>query len=139
MSIKTSKEIERDMRKLLLASPVASAVSGSVYFPTYRPRDSKLEDITVKFMSGGTEQMQKGVVSVKIYVPDIDPYGNGVMVENGARTEELQRIVQDWLDSNPAAKTNYLLELHETISVTEYEEIQQHAVSVMLDYTLFNE
>ena len=61
------------------------------------------------------------------------------MVENGARTEELQRIVQDWLDSNPAAKTNYLLELHETISVTEYEEIQQHAVSVMLDYTLFNE
>ena len=44
MSIKTSKEIEQDMRKLILASPVASAVSGSVYFPGYRPRDSKLEE-----------------------------------------------------------------------------------------------
>lgn len=139
MSIKTSKEIERDMRALLLASPVASAVSGSVYFSGYRPRDSKLEDITVTFIAGQTDQMQKGVVSVKIYVPDIDPYGNGVMVEKGARTEELQRIVQDWLDSNPAANTNYLLELQNTISVTEYEEIQQHAVSVMLQYTLFNE
>lgn len=139
MSIKTSKEIEQDMRKLILASPVASAVSGSVYFPGYRPRDSKLEDIVIVFLSGLATQMQKGIVSVKIYVPDIDPYGNGVMVENGARTEELQRIVQDWLDSYPAAKTDYLIELQDTITTVEDVDIQQHFVSVMLHYTLFNE
>lgn len=139
MSIKTSKEIEQDMRKLILASPVASAVSGSVYFPGYRPRDSKLEDIVIVFLSGLATQMQKGIVSVKIYVPDIDPYGNGVMVENGARTEELQRIVQDWLDSYPAAQTDYLIELQDTITTVEDVDIQQHFVSVMLHYTLFNE
>ena len=136
---KTGTQVLTDVYSWLRGSALAELVSGGVYYAETRPRDSKLEDIVIVFLSGLATQMQKGIVSVKIYVPDIDPYGNGVMVENGARTAELQRIVQDWLDSYPAAKTDYLIELQDTITTVEDVDIQQHFVSVMLHYTLFNE
>lgn len=139
MSTLTAKEIQTFFFDLIKASPLATAVTGGVYRHGLRPRDSKLEDITVSFVSGLANQMQTGVIAVCIYVPDIDPYGNGVLVENGSRTEVLERAAQDWIDSYPASNTDYLLRLQDTITTVEDPEIHQHFVSVMLYYNLFTE
>ena len=139
MSTKTAKEIQTDIFDLIKASPLANAISGGVYRAGLRPRDSKLEDITVSFVSGLPNQIQTGIIAICIYVPDIDPYGNGAFVEDGARTELLERLSQNWLDTIPARSTDYVLRLQDTITTIEDEEIKQHFVSVMLHYEYCSE
>ena len=82
---KTSKQVQGDVYRLLKDSTLYSMISGEVYRQGYRPRDSRLEDAVVIFTAGLPDQIQTGVVTVHIYCPDIDPYGNGVLVEDGDR------------------------------------------------------
>lgn len=139
MSTLTAKEIETFFLDIVKASPLATAVSGEGYRRDMRPRDSRLEDITVGFVSGMTDQIQTGVIAICVYVPDIDPYGNGVMSEDGRRTAQLERMAQDWIDSKPTRGTDYRIRLQDTITTVEDEPIHQHFVSIMLRYDLFNE
>lgn len=141
MSIKTDKEIQGDFLDLVSHSPLATAVNGGIYrsngTDSYRPRDSKLEDIEVIFTKGFTEQVQKGVITILVYVPDIDPYGNGVWVEDGARTAQLARIAQDWIDVCPERYTSYGITQKDTITAVPLPDIRQHAVSIQLHYDFF--
>lgn len=141
MSIKTDKEIQGDFLAMVKASPLAEAVNGSVYrasaASSNRPRDSKNEDIEVILTKGFTEQVQKGVITILVYVPDIDPYDNGVLVEDGARTAQLARVAQDWIDSCPERGTGYTFDQQDTIEAIQYPEINQHAVSVQLHYEYY--
>lgn len=88
---KTGKQIQSDVLALLKSSSLPALISGKVYRKGYRPRDSKAEDAIVIFTAGLPGQVQTGVVTINIYVPDIDPYENGVLVENGQRCETLEK------------------------------------------------
>lgn len=133
---KTGKEIQDDIYQMLVGSTLASAVSGHVYKNGYRPRDSRSEDIIVIFTAGYTDQIQSGVVTLNIYVPDVDPYDNGVLVEDGTRTLAIEKAAALWVDS-VVGSTNYRLSLQRTIT-TDYEEsIHQHFVVVKLRYDYF--
>lgn len=160
---KTAKEVQGDILRMIREYPIttdqhagnvlpyplpfplgagtmADCISGDVYRQGLRPRDSQLEDITVGFVAGVPSQIQTGVVAVCIYVPDIDPYDNGVLVEDMQRTAQLERIAQDWFDSihTPALGMGYNLSLQDTITTVEDEPIHQHFISIMLKYKFFN-
>lgn len=138
---KTSKEIQSDFYAMLKNSSLAKAVNGNVYRASvdssYRPRNSNYEDIEVIFSQGATEQIQKGVITILVYVADIDPYENGVLVENGSRIEELSRMAQDWVDSCPEAGTGYGISQKTPIDSIPIKEINQHAVSIQLNYEYY--
>lgn len=134
---KTAKQVQGDIYRLLKDSTLYTMISGEVYRQGYRPRDSRLEDAVVIFNSGLADQIQSGVVIVQIFVPDIDPYGNGVLVENGQRTEELEALAQRWADSLTAEVSCYKFKLQRTICTDEAEEINQHFVVVPLEYLYF--
>lgn len=90
------------------------------------------------FTAGLPDQVQTGVVTVNIYVPDIDPYDDGLLVEDSERTEEVEGLAQQWVEGLTADRTNYLFRLQQTI-FTEYEaEIHQHFVVVKLAYEYFD-
>ena len=91
---KTGKQVQGDVYQMLKDSALCSMISGAVYRGGYRPRDSHKEDVVVIFTAGIPDQIQTGVVTVNIFVPDIDPYDNGVLVEDGERTAELERYAQ---------------------------------------------
>lgn len=135
--MKTAKEIQTDFLALVANSPMAKSISGKVYRKGYRPRDSQLEDITVAFVSGLPTQIESGVVAICIYVPDIDSFDNGVLVEDGTRTDELEKMCRNWIDTNPASGTDYTIELQTTIATVEDEAIHQHFVSLMIKYRHF--
>ena len=136
---KTSKQIQGDIYRLLKASPLYAQklLSGDVYRKGNRPRDSRKEDAVVIFTTGLADQIQTGVITVNIYVPDIDPYGNGVWTENGERMEEVERLAQEWVDWIYDNVTDYGIELKETIRTEEEPDIRQHFVVVKLKYRLF--
>lgn len=140
MAKKTSKQVEGYVYALLQSSDLASSLSGGVYRQGLRPRDSKLEDAVVIFTSGrAAEQIQTGVVTLNIYVPDIDPYANGVLVEDGSRVEELQSLAQAWADSLTCSVTDgYRFRLAQTITSEEEADLGQHFVVVALDYEYYD-
>lgn len=131
---KTGKQIQGDVLALLKSSSLPSLISGKVYRKGYRPRDSKLEDAIVIFTTGLPGQIETGVVTVNIYIPDIDPYQNGVLVEDGQRSETLEKAAAKWVDSLTAAMSNYRFRLQQTIYTEEEPDINQHFVVVKLKY-----
>ena len=134
---KTGKQVQGDIYRLFKGSTLYTMISGDVYRNGYRPRDSRLEDAVVTFTAGLPDQIQTGVVTVNIFVPDIDPYKNGVLVEDGQRTEELERLAQAWVDSLTAAVSCYKFKLMQTIYTEEEAEINQHFIVVKLAYEYF--
>lgn len=134
---KTGKQVQGDIYQLLKGSTLYSMISGDVYRNGYRPRDSRLEDAVVIFTAGMPDQIQTGVVTVNIFVPDIDPYDNGVFVEDGQRTEALERLATEWAESLTAAVSCYKFKLQQTIYTEEEAEINQHFIVVKLGYQYF--
>ena len=139
---KTSKQVQSDVIALLKDSPLASSVSGGIYRgepdSSFRPRDSKLEDIVVIFTNGYPSEIETGVVTVHIYVPDIDPYGDGVLVEDGKRTEQLERLADDWVNSLTCDRSDYKFKLRQTIHTQYNPDIHQNFVVVRLGYNLYD-
>lgn len=136
---KTSKQVQGDIYRLLKGSTLSSMISGEVYRNGLRSRDSRKEDAVVIFTTGLPYQIQTGVVTVNIYVPDIDPYDNGVLVEDGERTEEIERLAQQWVDSLTADKSCYKFRLQQTIYTEEESDINQHFIVVKLGYEYFGD
>lgn len=136
---KTGKQVQNDVLTLLKNSMLPSIISGGVYRNGYRPRDSKQEDAIVIFTAGLPSEIQTGVVTVNIYVPDIDPYENGVLVEDGQRCETLEQAAALWVDSLTAAVSNYRFKLQQTIYTEEEPEINQHFIVVKLKYELLTD
>lgn len=133
---KTSKQIQGDIYKLLKDSTLYTMISGEVYRQGYRPRDSRKEDAVVIFTTGLPNQIQTGIVTVNIFVPDIDPYDNGVWVEDGERTERVERLAQEWVDDIIDKDCLYAFELSHTICTEAEPSINQHFVVVKLKYKL---
>ncbi len=131
---KTAKQIQSDIMALLKRSTLPDMISGNVYRNGYRPRDSKEEDAIVIFTTGLPGQIQTGIVTINIYCPDIDPFDNGVLVENGQRCEELEKAAADWVAGLTAAISNYKFKLKQTIYTEEEAETHQHFVVVKLQF-----
>lgn len=136
---KTAKQIQSDIMALLSDTPLVAAISGKVYRAGLRPRDSRAEDLIVIFTTGLPDQIQTGVVTLNLYVPDIDPYDdNGVFVENTRRCEELEQAASEWVESLTAAMSDYRFRLQQTIYTEAEPDINQHFIVVKLQYVYFN-
>lgn len=140
MRIKTAKEVQNDVFKLVLGSPLAEGVNGRVYRNGQRPRDRKdYEDIIVTHTSSDPMQKQVGVVTINIYVPDIDPLESGQMMEDVSRTIEIETMAADWVSClNIERETDYTFELHREINTIADQDTEAHIVVIQLKYTIFN-
>lgn len=131
---KTGHDIEDEVYNLLLGSSLELAVTGKVYKNGYRPRDSYLEDIVVTFTQSTAAQVQDGIVTVNIYVPDIDPYADSTWVEDGARTAALERAALTWLDGIDPSGTDLLLEAYQPPFTMEDAASRQHFVTLRIRF-----
>ncbi|MGL5913354.1 MAG: hypothetical protein ACRCZB_04250 [Bacteroidales bacterium] len=132
---KTGSEIQTEVMRLLQDSTLANAISGNIYRYGYRPKDSKTEDLIVVFTAADADQIQTGVVTINIYVPDIDM--NGVVVENGKRTSEVEALANAWAANLNLSQTDYLFALQKAVFTMPESEIQQHFVVVKLKFDVF--
>lgn len=131
----TAHKVQDDIMALLRESELVDYVAGEVYREGYRPRDSRKEDIVVIFVTGAPEQVERGAVTLNIYVPDITPYNNGVYVEDGLRVSQIEHLADLWVQSLKARRTNYRFNLLRTISTMREEATHEHFVVVQLEYT----
>lgn len=130
----TASKVQTDIYQMLRQSTLASTISGKVYRAGYRPRDSKQEDAVIAFTAGLNAEVETGVVTIDIYVPDIDPFDNGILTEDGARTAQIEKVAAEWVETLTAEKSNYKFSLNKTIYTEADCDIHQHFVVVALEY-----
>lgn len=133
---KTGQQIEDDIFVFAKNSPLATLITGGIYLFGMRPRDSKLEDAVVKFVQGYDDQIQSGTVVINIYVPDFDPFDNGVLVRDITRCTEIEVAANEWVQSFSVTFSDYKFKLAQTIYTQEEPEINQHFISIRLKFRL---
>lgn len=129
----TGQQIEDEIYGLLRDSSLSRSINGNVYKYGLRPKDSQREDIVVKFVAGTAEQIQKGRVSVNIFIPD-KPRPAGPPVRDIKRCRELEDAAVSWIDELIESNPQYMFKLSQTISTFQEEEINQHFVSLRIEY-----
>jgi hypothetical protein len=134
--MKTAKQIQGDVVGLLKNGVLANAADGTIYRGGYRPRDSRREDIVVIFTAGLPGQIQTGVVTVNVYVPDTETRNNGIGIEDGRRCEELELASAEWVEGLTTGVSDYRFTLQQTIYTENDAEIRQHFVVIKLKYEI---
>lgn len=134
---KTGAQIQGAVFAMLRGSRLAREINGGIYRDGYRPRDSKKEDAIVIFTAGTADEVQEGVVTINIFVPDIDSDDDGTWIKNGRRTEQIEILAQEWFESLSTVDSNYLFSLNQAITTDEIPEIHQHFVVVRLGFRLY--
>ena len=130
--IKTEKQIERDFFSFISQSSLGKSIKGKVYRKGMRPANAQTEDLIVKFLAGLDEQIQSGVVILNLYVPDI-PFGkDGRKVEDMARVEELEGLIQSFVNDND--NTEYWMQTDGTPASMEVENIEQHLIFARIKF-----
>lgn len=138
--MKTGSAIEEDFFLAVQKTELARIVSGEVYRADFRPRDSKKEDIIVRFTAVTSGQTQEGVVTILVYVPDIDVRGVGGKKRNSARLAVLESAAADMMTElafAPELKGYDRIELQ--TGIQSYPDThEQHFVSVRINFKFLN-
>lgn len=131
---RTGLQVLQDMYQYVKGSALANMVSGDVYYAETRPRDSKDEDIVIGYLAGVPADLQQIVVNINIFVPDIDPWQNGVLTPNVSRLAEIEEAAAEWSNSLGVDTTDgkYNVSLYDNIHSGEAMGIEQHYVNIQL-------
>lgn len=128
---KTEIQIERDFYHFIKNSRLGAEIRGTVYRSEMRPADATDEDLIVKFLAGTDEQIQRGVVILNLYVPDII-FTDGRKVANKNRIGELQELILDLVET--CNDTDYLITSDGTPYSTMNPDIEQHLIVARLKF-----
>lgn len=131
----TEQDIERDFYAHVSSSELAAEISGNVYRRNMRPADSKSEDIVVKVISVDGCQVQRGAISVNVYVPDITS-SDGVSIPNLSRIAELQSLM---LPDKLFAPPGYDLTDSDLPSTERADGIKQSFISAKIKFRIYSE
>lgn len=132
--MKTASSVEQDVYTLLTGSALASTVNGAVYRSGYRPAGSGKEDIVVVYTSGDARQIQDGIVTVLIYVPDIEFRKDRRPVKDGARCSQLEAAALTWFGGLNTAQNDYRFTLDRAIQTVPDPDTREHFVSLRLRF-----
>lgn len=90
--MKTGTQIETDFYKAVKNTRLYRKVTGEIYKDGFRPRDSAKEDIVVRLTTVSGGQVQDGVITLLVFVPDIDASGSGDLKRDTARLTKLEDL-----------------------------------------------
>lgn len=122
--LRTSQQIEGDFYALIKGSMLGYLIRGSIYRKGMRPANADTEDIVVGFLAGTDGTLQKGVVVVNIYVPDITSQ-DGTKVRDISRIERLEGLIDDFITTQ---NSNYWIETQDTPTLVHNNEINQWCI-----------
>ncbi|MDR2834580.1 MAG: hypothetical protein LBV69_00045 [Bacteroidales bacterium] len=132
--MKTAGEIENFILGLVVESEMTASLNGSCYRAGLRPKNSKLEDVEINFITSNAEQIQTGVVQISIFIPQVFQK-DGTSRKNIARCDEIEQLAVQFTDTLITANTSdFLLTNFQTIQTIELQEIQQNIVIIKLKF-----
>lgn len=132
MAIKTEQEIERDFFAMVRQSSLGRSIKGGIYRSEMRPNGAISEDIVIKLLAGTNGQIQRGIITLNVYVPDVPYLNDGRNVPNHSRISELQGLVNEFIAGQSA--TEYQTTPDEMPRTESAEEIGQHYIYTRIHF-----
>ena len=129
--IKTGGNIETDIYNLI-AAKLKRIISGDVYKSDGREKNATTEDAVIIFTGGLDGQVQEGIVTVNIYIPDIDAGSKGAKVKDTKRCREIEAALLTAIDETTT--TEYELTRKTIIQTFAVDEINQHFVNGKIQF-----
>lgn len=130
----TQSKIESDFFKLAKAYLQTNKfVKGDVYILDYRPRDSRKEDITIRFTTGQSKEIATGIVTICAFCNDINDAKNGTTKPDKKRLLEIEEgmaLMYQYMSKN----SDYLLSLETTIYNSMSIDTHQHFAVMKVRY-----
>ncbi len=136
MISKTGQQIEKDIYRMFRESGIPSRIGGGVYRYGMRPKDSKAEDAEIRFIGGDFDRIHTGSVMIRIYVPGVDIYGDGITRCDNERCEDIEVALNDWLCSLTSIRQGYRLGLERIVATEQDPASGQYCVAARLKYCL---
>lgn len=133
--MKTGSEVESDFYKAVLETELAKEINGAVYRSDFRPRNSKKEDVVVRLTAVTSGQLQYGVVTLLVFVPDVDATGQGHKKRNSARICKLEQFGVSAVDEIRQILTEYDNINLETGVDAYPDDNEQHFVSIRINFS----
>lgn len=117
------------------SSPLASAITGRVEKGA-RPLNSEEEDICINSLPLTSGQLQKCIVNVNVFVPDIvvDSEEGNETVANYARLEELETLALNVLDN---VYNGYWFDVQQAVIYSDNES-KSHYLNIRIDFKITN-
>ena len=128
--MKTPKEICKDIFAYINGTELKDAITGVV---SYNGRKTDREDCCIQLQDNMTAQVQECFVYVRIYVKDI--VSDGKDVEDISRTEVLERLCSEVLESGFGDDFRFDLDQQLTLKVADRDE---HCITNRVEYKHFN-
>lgn len=131
--MKNDIEIMEDFFAIVNNSPIKDLISGSVKM-TPRATKSKVEDCIISVLDSDNAQIQKSIVNINVYVPNIT--SGGESVGNLKRISLLSRACWSVLKSGFGNGFMYKLEKQRSLPVSGKDE---HVINNRIRYKYLNE
>lgn len=128
--IKTGGNIETDIYNLI-STGVKTIISGNIYKSEGRPKNATSEDAVIIFMGGLDGQVQEGIVTLNIFIPDIDN-GSAIQVKDTGRCRTVEAAILSLIDATTSSE--YELTRKSIIQTFAVEEIKQHFVNTKIQF-----
>lgn len=132
---KTGRQIENDIYTMIKNSALATFVNGGVYKKGLRPFNSDKEDVIVSFSAGIDGQTQSGMVTITVYVKNVNTgTAGGRLVPNTSRIEAIEVKTLEAVNKMIEDSVEYDLSVETTIQSLPVEGLEQNLVYCMLKY-----
>lgn len=134
----TSTEVIDEIFKRLNNASVKSMITGGIY-KMQRPTNSVKEDIVVNSLGMLNEQLQKGVVNVNVFVPDLAVTVNGIQQRqpNFLRLDLLSRQVTTELRNRRDSASRFWYDYQQD-RLFKDENSDQHFINIRVAFYSIN-
>ena len=118
-------------------------IGGRVYYRGLRPistnNTSYAEDAIVAFLTGTNGDIQNGTCLVNVYVPDLQGGKSGVYYKDKKRCIAIAEKLELFPDYATKHDGDIYFKQSDMIATLAEEEINQHFVSLKMEFKVLNE
>lgn len=134
--IKTESQVEQDFYNGLRKTSLINNVRGKLYKYGLRPFDSKNEDVVLRVTTLNANQLQEGVVTIMVFIKNIDGAEMGRLTPNKKRIAEVETMCLECLEELKHIMEDYGNLRLETSIVSKYDsDTKQSFVSTRIKFS----
>ena len=136
--MKTGGQVETDFYRATKKTELSRKISGEVYRDGFRPRNSKKEDIIIRMTALSVGQLQEGVLTILVFVPDSEVYGKGNLKRNITKLNKFEELGEKAVEEIRQELSEYQNVELQTGIQSYPDSNEEHFVSIKISFQILN-
>lgn len=137
--MKTGFQVETDFYRAVKNTELYRKIKGDVYRDGLRPRDSKKDDIVIRLTALSVGQLQEGVLTILVFVPDIEMSGVGNLKRDINRLSKFEDLGAKAVEEIRKELKDEYNEVKLQTGIQSYPDSnEEHFVSIRIQFQVLN-